>query len=173
MQAIVLRFDYQSSGVIENLQNQAKTVSINPNQIFPPHITLQTYTQAHPLELKKAIESWAGSFQQLPLSFDSLGFFKQQGSFFLAPVFTKSLAELHRAVDLSTREFSGQNHYYLPDHWVPHATVINNIAPPFWGPLFARLSLEFEPFQGKGIALECWSIRQEKAQTEWCIFLNE
>ncbi|UJF25925.1 hypothetical protein [Planococcus sp. 107-1] len=47
MQAIVLRFDYQSSGVIENLQNQAKTVSINPNQIFPAaYYTANLYTSA-------------------------------------------------------------------------------------------------------------------------------
>ncbi|MDN7226148.1 2'-5' RNA ligase family protein [Planococcus liqunii] len=173
MQVIVMRFDYPSSAIFEQLQQQAQYAASKQKATLPPHITLQSFTQPSPLDLKKAIEPWAEKTKQLSLSFASLGFFKQQGSFYAAPIVTKALAALHSAINLSTREFTGHDAFYMPDHWVPHATIINHIAPPFWGPLFARLSMEFEPFTAKAVAIECWSIVQGKAQTEWSIFLSE
>lgn len=173
MQVIVLRFDYASSTKVETMQKQGKVASLKNETSLPPHITLQTFSQTKPLALKKAVEPWAELIKQLPLSFSSLGFFKQQGTFYLAPVITHDLADLHRSMNLATREFTGQNALYLQDNWVPHVTVMNNVAAPFWGPLFARLALEFEPFTGTATAIECWSIIEGRAQTEWSIFLSE
>ncbi|MGI2327403.1 2'-5' RNA ligase family protein [Planococcus sp. YIM B11945] len=173
MQVIVLRFDYASSKKIEEMQKQGKVASLKNETSFPPHLTLQSFKQTKPLDLKAAVEPWAENFKQLPLSFDSLGFFKQKGTFFLSPVSTHSLTELHRSINLSTREFSGQDPLYLPDHWVPHTTVMDNIAAPFWGPLFGRLSMEFEPFEGTATAIECWSVVNGRAQNEWSVFLSE
>lgn len=173
MQVIVLRFDYTASAKIETLQEQGKVASFKNETSLPPHITLQTFSQTKPLDLKKAIEPWAELLKQMPLSFASLGFFKQKGTFYLAPVSTHDLSDLHRSLNLATREFSGQDALYLPDQWVPHITVMNNVAPPFWGPLFARLALEFEPFAGTATAIECWSIIDGRAQTEWSVFLSE
>ncbi|MCP2033283.1 2'-5' RNA ligase [Planomicrobium sp. HSC-17F08] len=173
MQVIVLRLDYQSSTILEQLQQQVQAAALKQKAALPPHLTLQSFTQSNPLELKKAIEPWAVKMKQFPLSFASLGFFKQQGSFYAAPIVTKPLAQMHSALSLSTQEFPGHNAYYMPEQWVPHATIINHIAPPFWGPLFARLSMEFEPFNAKAAAIECWSVVQGKAQTEWSIFLAE
>lgn len=173
MQAIVLRLDYQSSNILEYLQKQAQTASLKQDASLPPHITLQSFTQTNPIHLKKAIEHWAGQTKQFSLSFASLGFFKQQGCFYAAPIFTKKLAELHLALNLSTREFIRQNAYHAPDQWVPHATIINNTSPLFWGPLFARLAMEFEPFEGKAVAIECWSLVQGNTQIEWSVFLSD
>ncbi|WKA53703.1 2'-5' RNA ligase family protein [Planococcus shixiaomingii] len=173
MQVIVLRFDYATSTKIETMQEQGNVASLKDETSLPPHITLQVFLQTKPLDLKKAIEPWAELIKQLPLSFSSLGFFKQRGTFYLAPVITHELSDLHRSLNLSTREFTGQDALHLPDNWVPHATVMNNVAPPFWGPLFARLALEFEPFTGTATALECWSIVNGRAQTEWSVFLSE
>ncbi|TWT28007.1 2'-5' RNA ligase family protein [Planomicrobium sp. CPCC 101110] len=173
MQVIVLRFDYASSSRIETMQEQGKVASLKNETSLPPHITLQSFSQTKPLDLKKAIEPWAELFKQLPIAFASLGFFKQKGTFYLSPVITHDLADLHRSLNLSTREFTGQDSLYLPDSWVPHVTVMNNVAAPFWGPLFARLALEFEPFNGTATAIECWSISEGRAQTEWSVFLSE
>lgn len=173
MQVIVLRLDYQSSKKIEDLQKQTNAANLKKDEILPPHITLQTFQQTKPLDLKKALEPWAAKTKQIHLSFSSLGFFKQKGSFYLAPVFTKALADLHRSVNLSTMEFAGQDILYKPDQWVPHATIVNNIAAPFWGPLFARCSMEFEPFSATITAMECWSVVQGRAQNEWSVFLSE
>ncbi|MGK7378593.1 2'-5' RNA ligase family protein [Planococcus sp. 1R117A] len=173
MQVIVLRLDYHASNILEQLQQQAQTASLKQEVALPPHITLQSFNQTNPIELKKAVETWAGQTKQLSLPFASLGFFKQQGCFYASPVYTKPLAYLHETLNLSTHEFTGQKKYYKPEHWVPHSTIINNISPPFWGPMFARLSMDFEPFEGKAIAIECWSLIHGKAQTEWSIFLSE
>lgn len=173
MQAIVLRFDYTSTTKIEQLQKQANAASLDSIAMLPPHMTMQVFQQTNPADLKKALAPWAEQRAQLPLQFDSLGFFKQQGVFYTAPAVTDALKVFHGAVNLATREFTGQQDHYLPNRWVPHATITKNIAPPYWGPMFARLSMEFEPFSGKAIALECWSLVQGKAQNEWSIFLSE
>lgn len=173
MQIIVLRFDYKTSMQVEHLQKQVNAANPTAKKSLPPHITLQAYTNTNPTDLKNAIEPWAKTVGQISLPFASLGFFKQQGSFYLSPVWTKKLSDLHLAIHLATKDFTTEGSHYFPDQWVPHATVANNIAASFWGPLFARLSLEFEPFTGLGVAIECWSVIEGNAQTEWSIFLNE
>lgn len=173
MQAIVLRFDYTTSNKIEHLQKQANAASLSSAPMLPPHTTIQVYEQTNPTDLKNALAPFAEQAAQLPIEFGSLGFFKQQGVFYVSPAVTDALKAFHRSIDLATREFTGQQTHYSPNHWVPHATITKDIAAPFWGPMFARLSLEFEPFTGKAVALECWSIVQGKAQNDWSIFLSE
>lgn len=173
MQAIVLRFDYKTSTKIEHLQKQANAASLDSTAMLPPHMTLQVFEQTNPADLKNALALLAKQTAQLPLQFGSLGFFKQQGVFYTAPASTDALKVFHQAINLAARDFTGQQDHYLPNHWVPHATITKNIAPPYWGPMFARLSMEFEPFSGKAVAIECWSIVQGKAQNDWSIFLSE
>ena len=68
-------------------------------------------------------------------------------------------------MDLHTNEISP----YLPGKWVPHSTLINNVPLTVWGPLFQRAGLSFEPVTGKAVALECWTVVNGSAQTEWTI----
>lgn len=173
MQLIVLRLDYQASNQLESLQQQAQAAQLEPEKALPPHISLQSYEGANPAELKMAVSPLAEQAKAIPLTFGSLGFFKQRGTFFASPAMTNALSVFHQAINLTTREFSGQQAYYLPGSWVPHATIVNNIAAPFWGPMFARLSMEFEPFVGKAVAVECWSIVNGKVETDWSIFLAD
>lgn len=173
MQLLVLRLDYRASNQIEFLQEQAQAAKPDAAKAFAPHISIQSFEQTNPADLKKAISSLAEQTRSIPLTFGSLGFFKQRGTFFVSPAMSDALSIFHRAVNLVTREFAGQQAYYFSGSWVPHATIVNNIAAPFWGPMFARLSMEFEPFVGKAIAVECWSIVNEKVETEWTIFLTE
>ncbi|MGO1058002.1 2'-5' RNA ligase family protein [Planococcus sp. FY231025] len=173
MQLLVLRLDYRASTQIEYLQQQGQTAALQTEKALPPHISLQSFEGANPLDLKGAVAQLAEGAKAVPLTFGSLGFFKQKGTFFASPAVTPALSVLHQTINLATRDFSGQQAYYQPGSWVPHATIVNNIAAPFWGPMFARLSMEFEPFAGKAIALECWSIVNGKTATEWSIFLAE
>lgn len=171
MQTIVLRTDYQSSTKIEELQKQANAANLKRLTALPPHLTLQSFNQANPVDLKKAIEHWALETKQFKISFSSLGFFKEKGIFFLAPVLTDHLAAVHRSLFLSTREFESRDILYQPEQWVPHATLAMQVASQYWGPLFSRLSLEFEPFDAKITAIECWSIINGRTENEWSIFL--
>ncbi len=172
MQTIVLRMDYRSSAKIEELQKQANAGDLTKNTALPPHLTLQSFTQSNPADLEKAIQTVASSSQQFKISFSSIGFFKQQGTFFLSPVKNERLNAIHKAILLATQEFRDSDALYQADYWVPHATIANSVQAQFWGPLFSRFSMEFEPFEAKVTAIECWSIVNGKTENEWSIFLN-
>jgi len=174
MQILVLRLDYKLSTKLEqdskdlyNASNRGKETTL------PPHITLFSFDHANPVELSQRVHLWTKTQKQLDVSLSSLGFFKQNGTFFAAPVVTKEIETFHSDLfamisNLQTPEISP----YLPGQWVPHVTLINNVPLTVWGPLFQRASLAFEPHAGKGIALECWTIVNGRAQTDWTYFLQ-
>lgn len=172
MQTIVLRFDYQSSYKIEELQKQTNAGSLKKITSLPPHITLQAFTEASPADLQRALQPVAEKTDQIKINFSSIGFFKQKGTFFLAPVQTGALKNIHQSVLLATREFNGSDSLYQINQWVPHATVANGVAAQFWGPLFSRLSLEFQPFNATVTAIECWSIINGETENDWSFFFN-
>jgi len=174
MQVLVLRFDYTLSTKLEHTTKDLLTAASRGNENpLPPHISLFNFEKNNPVELNQRIKKWVETQKQLDISLSSLGFFKQQGTFFAAPVVTNELVSFHRDLftliaNLHTNEISP----YLPGKWVPHATLINNVPLTVWGPLFQRASLSFEPVTGKAVALECWTIVNGRAQTDWTYFLQ-
>ena len=174
MQVLVLRFDYKLSTKLEQDQRNLAGAALRGKEtLIPPHMSLFTFEQVHPGILGEIIKPWSERQKQLLISLTSLGFFKQKGTFFAAPVITKEIVEFHTDLynliaDLHTTEISP----YLPGKWVPHATLLNNTALNMWGPLFQRAALAFEPMEGKAVALECWTIVNGRAQTEWTHFLS-
>lgn len=174
MQVLVLRFDYKLSTQLEHNMKDLLIASSRSKEIpLPPHISLFTFDQINPLILNERVKLWIEKQKQLDISLSSLGFFKQQGTFFAAPVVTKELELFHRELfslimNLHTNEISP----YLPGKWVPHATLINNVPLTVWGPLFQRASLSFETLVGKAVAIECWTVENGSAQTQWTHFLK-
>ena len=175
MQVLVLRFDYILSTKLEQDMKDLYSASSRGKETpLPPHLSLFSLDKKiNPVVLSQRVKNWAETQKQLNISFSSLGFFKQQGTFFAAPVMTNELISFHRDLfslisDLHSNAISP----YLPGKWVPHSTLINNVPLTVWGPLFQRASLAFEPLEGKAVALECWSITNGRAQTEWTYFLQ-
>ena len=174
MQVLVLRLDYKLSTKIEqDSKDLLLAASRGKETPFPPHISLFTFEQTNPITIGQRVKSWSEKQKQLEISLSSIGFFKQNGTFFAAPVVTKEMETLHRELyslimDLHTNEISP----YLPGKWVPHITLINNVPLTVWGPLFQRAGMAFEPLQGKAVAIECWSVVNGRAQTEWTYFLQ-
>ena len=174
MQVLVLRFDYKLSTKLENDIRDLSTVAKRGTEnLFPPHISLFSFEQINPEVLRDRLKKWSEKQKQINISFSSIGFFKQQGTFFLAPVVQNELISFHTEVfnlisDLHTSSISP----YLPGKWVPHATLLNNIPLTIWGPVFQRTALAFEPMEGKAVALECWTITEGRAQTNWTYFLS-
>ena len=174
MQVLVLRFDYKLSTKLEQDQSNLAGAALRGKEtLIPPHMSLFTFEQVHPGILGEIIKPWSEKQKQLLISLASLGFFKQKGTFFAAPVITKEMIAFHTDLynligDLHTTEISP----YLPGKWVPHATLLNNTALNMWGPLFQRAALAFEPMDGKAVAIECWTIVNGRAQTEWTHFLS-
>jgi 2'-5' RNA ligase len=174
MQVLVLRFDYQLSTKLENDMRDLSIAANRKNEnLLPPHISLFSFEQINPATLSDRLKKWIDTQNQFNISFSSLGFFKQQGTFFSAPVVTNELISFHIEVfnlisDLHTSSISP----YLPGKWVPHTTLLNNVPLTVWGPVFQRAALAFEPMNGKVVALECWTVVNGRAQTEWTYFLK-
>lgn len=174
MQVLVLRLDYKLSTKLEQEIKDLLVASSRGNDTpFPPHISLFSFEKTNPVELSQRLQTWSKSQKQLDISLSSLGFFKQHGTFFAAPVVTRELETFHRELfELISDLHSTQITHYLPGKWVPHVTLINQVPLTVWGPLFQRASLAFEPSAGKAVALECWSIVNGRAQTDWTYFLQ-
>lgn len=174
MQLLVLRFDYKLSIKLEQDMEDLLTASSRGKETpLPPHISLYSFEHVNPVVISQRVKRWVENQKQLDISLSSIGFFKQQGTFFAAPVVTNELASFHRELfsqisDLHTNEISP----YLPGNWVPHATLINHVPLTVWGPLFQRASLSFEPMAGKAVALECWTVINGRATTDWTYFLQ-
>jgi len=174
MQVLVLRFDYKLSTQLEHhIKDLLVASSRGEETPLPPHISLFNFEQINPLILNERVKLWIEKQKQLDISLSSLGFFKKHGTFFAAPVVTKELELFHRELfslisNLHTNEISP----YLPGKWVPHATLINNVPLTVWGPLFQRAGLSFEPLVGKAVAIECWTVENGRAQTQWTHFLQ-
>ncbi|AQQ53885.1 2'-5' RNA ligase family protein [Planococcus lenghuensis] len=172
MQALVLRFDYKSSAFMENLQKQAVNAAGMSGPPLPPHLSLLTLQHADSASLKRVAEDKALHLNNTFLSFSSIGFFKQNGRFFLSPAASKALMDAHFKIQSTARGYQGHLHEHEPEEWTPHVPIITGILPPFQGPMFARLSMEFEPFKAKAAAIECWTLTGDHIETDWSLFLD-
>lgn len=167
MQLLVLRLDYRSSKMIENLQRQLR----QPNSKLAlqlPHIPLLAYENTPPLQLKAALEPIAQSTSALSLQASDIGFSKEGERFYLQVHPTEALAEFYSLLQIAGQGFSTG----VDVQWQPQIPLIGNIPAPFWGPLFARLALEFNSLSGTGAALEYWSVIGNRTTIEWSLFLE-
>ncbi|WP_271853036.1 hypothetical protein [Planococcus maritimus] len=167
MQLLVLRLDYRSSAVIEGLQNQLRQPNVTP-ALQLPHIPLLAFEQTAPLQLKAALEPIVSTIASPDFHASDIGFSKDGERFYLHIEPSGALNDLHSSLKLAGREF--QNGPEL--HWPLRIPLIKKVPAPFWGPLFARLALEFNPLDGTGAALECWSVIGDRMTIEWSIFLD-
>lgn len=167
MQLLVLRLDYHSSTIVENIQRQLR----QPNSKLAmqlPHIPLLAYENTPPLQLKAALEPIAQKTAVLSLQASDIGFSKAGERFFLQVHPTDALAEFYSSLKIAGQGFSSG----ADVQWQPRIPLIGNIPAPFWGPVFARLALEFNPLEGTGAALECWSVIGNRTTIEWSLFLK-
>ncbi|KYG59138.1 hypothetical protein [Planococcus maritimus] len=167
MQLLVLRLDYRSSATIEHLQRQLRQPNAN-TALQLPHIPLLAFEQTAPLQLKAALQPIAESTQAIAFHASDIGFSKNGERFYLQVQPTVALDELYNSLKLAGHGF--QSGLELP--WPPRIPLISKIPAPFWGPLFARLALEFNPLDGTGAAIECWSVIGNRTTVEWSIFLD-
>ncbi|MFX3674315.1 MAG: 2'-5' RNA ligase family protein [Paenisporosarcina sp.] len=174
MQVLVLRFDYKLSTKLENnIRDLSVITKRGIENPLPPHIRLFSFEHVNPATLNERLKKWIETQRQVNISFSSLGFFKPKGTFFLAPVVHNELISFHtEAFNLISDLHSSSISPYLPGKWVPHATLLNNIPLTIWGPIFQRAALAFEPLDGKAVAIECWTIANGSAQTDWTYFLK-
>lgn len=167
MQLLVLRLDYRCSTTIENLQRQLR----QPNSkaaLQLPHIPLLAYENTAPLQLKAALEPIVQKTAAPSFFASDIGFSKDGARFYLQARPNEALDELYSSLKLAGHEFSNG----ADVHWQPHIPLIDKVPAPFWGPLFARLALEFNHLDGTGAAVECWSVTRDRTTIEWSLFLD-
>lgn len=170
MQMLVLRLDYRSSSVIENLQKHIRPpTSKRPMKL--PHIPLLAYQNTGPLQLKAAVEPLLQNSSPISFSASDIGFSKETGRFYLQVQMDAALFELYRTLHLAGNDFPAINSNQT-SNWQPIIPLIDHIQAPFWGPLFARLALESAPFTGTTAAIECWSVINGRTTIEWSLFLD-
>ncbi|ANU19816.1 hypothetical protein BBI15_06115 [Planococcus plakortidis] len=168
MQLLVLRLDYRSSTTIESLQRQLR----QPNSKLAlqlPHIPLLAYQNTSPLQLKATFEPIAKQAAVPSFHASDIGFSKEGARFYLQVQPEETLNELHSSLKLAGHEFSAAS---PGNPWQPRIPLIGQVPAPFWGPLFARLALEFSSLEGIGAALECWTVIGHRTSIEWSIFLD-
>ncbi|RAZ69903.1 hypothetical protein [Planococcus maitriensis] len=167
MQLLVLRLDYRSSTTIESLQRQLR----QPNSKLAlqlPHIPLLSYENTAPLQLKTALEPIATQTAAPSFHTSDIGFSKEGAQFYLQIHPNEELDQLYSSLELAGHGFSNR----ADAQWQPYIPLIGDIPAPFWGPLFARLALEFNPLDGTVAALECWSVIGKRTTIEWSLFLD-
>ncbi|WP_211654588.1 2'-5' RNA ligase family protein [Planococcus alpniumensis] len=167
MQLLVLRLDYRSSTTIENLQRQLR----QPNSKLAlqlPHIPLLIFEKTAPHHLKAALEPIAQKTAPPSFHASDIGFSKDGARFYLQVHPNEALGELYSSLKLAAHEYSNG----ADVQWQPHVPLIGKVPAPFWGPLFARLALEFDHLDGTAVALECWSVIGDRTTIEWSLFLK-
>ncbi|MGM0897718.1 MAG: hypothetical protein ACQEV0_07455 [Bacillota bacterium] len=168
MQLLVLRLDYRSSTIIENLQRQLRQPS-SKLAVQLPHIPLLAYENTAPLQLKAAVEPIIQKAQVPSFHASEIGFSKESAQFYLQVQPNDVLSGLYSDLQLASHEFSAGS---PGAHHLPRIPVIGRVPAPFWGPLFARLALEFNPLEGTAAAVECWSVIGDRTTIEWSIFFD-
>ncbi len=126
--SVELFFDPKSSLAVRQCAEaleKVKVPSIFSTLGAAPHVSLAVFEQYNPDRLHALLKKLASSFPSTNFQLASLGTFPgREGVFFLAPIVTSSILEvhskLHRAIP---GVVEGSWVYYLPGQWVPHCTL--------------------------------------------------
>jgi 2'-5' RNA ligase len=114
-----------------------------------PHVSLAVLPEIDDVNLPVALRRFAASEAPLQLQFAAVGAFPTaEGVVFLAPVVTGRLLALHQRCHALLAGLGEQpNGYYLPDRWVPHCTVGQDLPPDQVSAMVATLlrAAVFEP----------------------------
>lgn len=121
---------------------------------LPPHLTLAIFDAADAQAVTAAVDGLLAC-SPLPLQLSSAGTFGgAEGVVFLAPVVTPRLLELHARIHAALADHVERPWpHYLPRSWVPHATLLHEIAADDVGPALAH-ARTLLPASGVASALE-------------------
>ncbi len=130
MYAIIATFDRVFTYKIRELQSELTNI-IGTNQLagVEPHITLADYNELDVnLYTEKLKEFVAFQENIAAVTFPSVGTFPTNGTIFLAPTITNELLRFHHSYHDYFKTFhDNPNSYYVPEKWVPHCTIANQL----------------------------------------------
>jgi 2'-5' RNA ligase len=152
--AVELYFDPQTERVLRELRKTLADAGVRPvlDEIGDrPHISLAVFSHVEPDELIEELEGFAAETPPLKIMLSAAGSFPTaEAVLFLAPAITQELMDVHWDLHQLLKDLNFHPHaYYLPDRWVPHSTVAQNVEPNFVPKAFDVLRQSFKPIAGQ------------------------
>lgn len=176
--AVVLHFDRDGEARLDAVVRAAARECGNRymlEQRIPPHLTLAMFRCADVAPVVEAIEAELAGFPRREIEFAAIEAFAPR-VVYASPVKDAALAKANlwaNALVAALSELDGEGAYYLPDRWLPHATLATKLSDAQF-PVALRTAQEgFAPFRAvcDRLALaECnpykslkvWTLDQEK-----------
>lgn len=132
--AVELYLNFAAEQAVRKVTEElARAGVIDPNDTSAhrPHVTLAVYEDIRREVFLKRLEEWARETRPFVVQLSCAGgFLKSPVTVFLAPPVTDELCRMHRSFherfrDIGYRPWA----YYLPDAWIPHCAVAEELTP--------------------------------------------
>ena len=126
--AVHLYFDSELEAAFLKVRTALTTAGVTPTLERlgdRPHVSLVVMHDANPGKCIALLQDFAHQRPRMPTAFGAFGSFPTaQGVVYLSPDPTDALFDAHRQICERLEVTGSQVHeYYLPDNWVPHATI--------------------------------------------------
>jgi hypothetical protein len=156
--AIELYFDPQTERTLLDLRKTLTAAGVKPvlDEIGDrPHISLAVLSQVDPDELLQELKDFAADLDVMPITLSAIGSFPTADAvLFLAPAITQELMDVHWDLHQLIADLKLHPHaYYMPDRWVPHSTVAQNIQTELVPTAFDLCRKSFKPINAKLIEI--------------------
>ncbi len=120
-----------------NIANVGNSVPRLTESRYRPHITLAVYDVKNIDKYEAILAPVASALAPFPVRLEALGIFPEEGVVFLAPRMSHTLFSLHDTVIELFASLpeddkpSLVSDWYLPDIWVPHATLVGGLSSAY------------------------------------------
>jgi len=132
--AIELFLDEPSADVLRQLWRRIAEAGISSHlheSGVRPHLTLAVGDRVDDPSVETVLREWGTANRSRQITFNGLGLSpSERANVFLTPIVTRDLLELHQ--DLHDRLKGlvvSPWTRYLPEHWVPHCTIVERVPP--------------------------------------------
>lgn len=157
MYLISIYFDHESDAKIRSymsqIAKQTGNLTMQEGKI-PPHITISEFNVASERTAIELFNRIAGKISAGTLQWVSAGAFFPK-VIYLMPLLNEYLHDLSKIAyeEISSCEGAVLNHYYLPFHWVPHASVGKGLEKEQMTQAFSILQNQFGVFESAVIKI--------------------
>jgi 2'-5' RNA ligase len=142
--AVTLRLDADAAAHVRRL---VAVLAADDLLHYAPHVTLAVYPDDSNIDrLRHTVETLVAQWRALPVGFAGLGLFPGAASvLWVAPVVTAELLRLHAAL---LAALPTAHPHYAPGTWVPHVTLVQQLADDRTAAAMAALVTVWQPFSG-------------------------
>ena len=152
--AVHLYFDSELESAFLKARTALTTAGVTPTLDRlgdRPHVSLAVMDVANAGKCIAVVQDFAHQTARMPTGLDAFGSFPTaQGVVYLSPDPTSALFDAHRQICERLEGTGTQIHkYYLPDNWVPHATIGFELPHAEVQLALGWLQANFKPLRGE------------------------